>query len=68
MSIEDEPIEGFFPHCAACGEAIDGDGYKIGDDYYCENCVEHINGYEVAEDNRESAYEDACSRFYGEDR
>ena len=31
-SVDDEPLDDFYPVCIVCGEKITGDGYKIGDD------------------------------------
>lgn len=66
MKLEDERVESFFPECAICGEKIDGDGYKVGADYICDCCMDSckIDGYAVAEERREAAYEDAQERQF----
>lgn len=63
MSIEDEPLDSFYPTCFVCGDIITGDGYRTSDgDYICEDCIKHINGVEEAEERRESAYADSTER------
>lgn len=64
MNINDEPLDDFYPVCTYCGDRIDGAGYKVGDDYYCENCVSEINGQDIAEENRDAAFEGAKERLY----
>lgn len=59
MRLDDESLEGYYPKCSRCGEDITGDGYKIDDEYYCEDCVKSIDGTDVAEENRYAAYERA---------
>lgn len=64
FEIDDEPLDGFYPICAACGEPIYGDGYKIGDDYYCEDCVKPISGTDEAINAREARYEAAAETMF----
>lgn len=61
MKISDIPLEEFWPVCAECGERCSGDCYKLGDEYYCEECMNRhrIDCYAEAEDNRDGAWEAA---------
>lgn len=67
MSIDDEPLDDFYPVCSACGETIDGRGYKVGSVYFCEGCAEEINGTDEAYEARYAAFEGAQETFFGED-
>lgn len=59
MRVEDEPLEAFYPQCSVCGDVITGDGYKVGDDYYCEDCVKPIYGLDEAIIRRDACFEEA---------
>lgn len=59
MKVEDEPLDDFYPTCGECGDIITGDGYKIGECYYCERCVQSINGADEAVVRRDASFEDA---------
>ena len=50
-SVDDEPLDDFYPVCIVCGEKITGDGYKIGDDYCCDECAKSIDGTDEAINN-----------------
>lgn len=66
MSIDDEPLEDFYPTCSICGDTITGDGYRADDgSYFCEDCIKPIDGREEAEERRESAYANAKERYGG---
>lgn len=64
MSVEDEPLDGFYPTCWECGETITGDGYKIGECYYCEDCVKTINGTDEAINRRDARFEMARESLF----
>lgn len=65
MRIEDEPLEDFYPVCAKCGEKITGAGHEFDGEYYCDDCftVEDFDGRDIAEEQRDAAFEDARERF-----
>lgn len=66
MRIEDEPLEKFYPRCVLCGEPIEGEGYQIESEYFCENCISEckIDGADVANSLRDAAYENAQESLF----
>lgn len=68
MKISDESLDSFYPRCVLCGEPIEGEGYQIESEYYCENCIaeSRIDGTDVAESLRDAAYDNARESLYAE--
>lgn len=68
MKISDESLDSFYPRCVLCRKKIEGDGYQIESEYFCEDCISEcrIDGTKEAESFRDAAFDNAQESLYAD--